>query len=150
MAKRQTRAGRLGGVVELLSYNVVDDVGTVINPLLIEGQIQGGVAQGIGQALLEETVHEAGSGQLLSGSFMDYCMPRADDLPAFDLDMHGTPCRTNPLGVKGAGEGGTVGATPAVMLAVLDALAPLGVHDVPMPATPQRVWEAIRSAERGR
>jgi carbon-monoxide dehydrogenase large subunit len=134
------------GIVTIDRYTVVDDVGRVINPLVCEGQIQGGLAQGIGQALLENVVFDRESGQLVSGSFSDYAMPRADDLPAFDLDFIEVPCRTNPLGVKGVGEAGSVGAPPTVINAILDALRPLGVGHVDMPATPRRVWEAIRAA----
>ena len=134
------------GAVTLLRYVAVDDFGTVLNPLLTIGQIQGGVAQGIGQALLERTVHDAASGQLLSGSFMDYCLPRAADLPDLDLRLEGVPTNANPLGVKGAGQAGAIAAPPCVISAVLDALAPLGVRHIDMPATSERVWVAIRSA----
>jgi carbon-monoxide dehydrogenase large subunit len=136
------------GVVTIDRYSVVDDVGRIINPLICEGQIQGGLAQGIGQALLERVAYDSDSGQLLSGSFTDYAMPRADDLPAFDLDFIEVPCKTNPLGVKGVGEAGSVGAPPTVMNAILDALRPLGVEHIDMPATPRRVWEAIQAAQR--
>jgi aerobic carbon-monoxide dehydrogenase large subunit len=134
------------GAVALASYVVVDDVGTIVNPLTLEGQIHGGVAQGVGQALLEQVVYDAESGQLLTGSFMDYGIPRADDM--CDIAVHGNPVPTtlNPLGAKGAGEAGTVGALPAVMNAVMSALAPLGVRDLDMPATSERVWRAIESA----
>jgi carbon-monoxide dehydrogenase large subunit len=135
------------GVVTIDRYAVVDDVGRIINPLICEGQIQGGLAQGIGQALLEAVAYDDESGQLLSGSFTDYTMPRADDLPAFDLEFIEVPCKTNPIGVKGAGEAGSVGAPPTVMNAILDALRPLGVEHLDMPATPRRVWEAIRAAQ---
>ncbi len=135
------------GAVTIDRYAVVDDIGRVINPLVCEGQVQGGLAQGIGQALLEVVVYDAESGQLLSGSFSDYAMPRADDLPAFDLGFIEVPCKTNPIGVKGVGEAGSVGAPPTVMNAILDALRPLGVEHVDMPATPRRVWEAIRAAQ---
>ncbi len=135
------------GAVTIERYAVVDDVGRVINPLICEGQIQGGLAQGIGQALLEAVAYDAESGQLLSGSFTDYAMPRADDLPGFDLDFIEVPCQTNPIGVKGVGEAGSVGAPPTVMNAILDALRPLGVEHLDMPATPRRVWEAIRAAK---
>jgi len=138
------------GAVTIERYSVVDDVGRVINPLVCEGQIQGGLAQGIGQALLEDVVFDRESGQLVSGSFADYAMPRADDLPAFALAFVEVPCRTNPLGVKGVGEAGSVGAPPAVMNALLDALRPLGVQHVDMPATPRRVWEAIAAARSAR
>jgi carbon-monoxide dehydrogenase large subunit len=137
------------GAVSVDRYTVVDDVGTVINPLLVKGQIQGGIAQGAGQALLEEVVYEGDSGQLLSGSLMDYSLPRADMLPAIAIDFSPVPSTTNPLGAKGAGEGGTVASTPAVMNAILEALAPLGVTDVPMPATPERIWRALRGRAGG-
>jgi carbon-monoxide dehydrogenase large subunit len=119
----------------------------VINPLLAAGQIHGGVVQGVGQALLENVHYDPATGQLLSGSFVDYCMPRADDLPSIETATHEVLCTTNPVGVKGCGEGGTVGAVPAVIGAVLDALAPLGVTHVDMPATPETVWRAIREAK---
>ena len=134
------------GQVRLRRYVAVDDFGRVINPLLVEGQVHGGLAQGIGQALLEQAVYDGDSGQLLSGSFLDYCMPRADDLPAFDLRRTEVPCTTNALGLKGCGEAGAMGAPPAVMSAVRDALAPLGVRDIAMPATPLRVWQALEQA----
>jgi carbon-monoxide dehydrogenase large subunit len=134
------------GAVEIVNYVVVDDVGTVINPLLVKGQIHGGVAQGVGQALLENLVYDPGSGQMVSGSFMDYAMPRADDMPAMTVLSNPVPTPNNPLGVKGAGEAGTVGALPAVINAVVDALRPLGVTHLDMPATPARVWAAIRTA----
>jgi carbon-monoxide dehydrogenase large subunit len=137
------------GAVTLDRYVVVDDVGRVINPLICEGQIQGGLAQGIGQALLEHVAYDRESGQLLSATFADYAMPRADDLPAFTLDFREVPCRTNPLGIKGIGEAGSVGAPPTVLNAILDALRPLGVEHVDMPATPARVWEALRRAQAG-
>lgn len=137
------------GEVFVLRYTVVDDVGRVINPLIVEGQIQGALAQGIGQALLEKVVYDRESGQLLSGSFSDYCMPRADDFPEFTLGFEDVPCKTNPIGVKGAGEAGCVGAPPTVINALLDALRPLGVKHIDMPATPLRVWEAIRDARAG-
>lgn len=136
------------GQAKIDRYTCVDDVGTVVNPAIVEGQIQGGLAQGIGQALLEGVVYEEGSGQLLTASFQDYAAPRADDLPSFATVVDERwPCRTNPLGSKGAGESGTVGAPPAVMAALLDALRPLGVTDLAMPATPQRIWQAIRSVQ---
>jgi aerobic carbon-monoxide dehydrogenase large subunit len=136
------------GQVWLDRYAVVDDIGTVINPLLAQGQIHGGVAQGAGQALLEDVVHDPESGQLLSGTLMDYAMPHADTMPAIAVAFSPVPSKTNPLGIKGVGEGGTVAATPAVMNAIVDALAPLGVKDVPMPATPERIWRAIREQAR--
>ncbi len=132
------------GEVRVERYAVVDDIGRVINPLICEGQIQGALAQGIGQALLEQVVYDRDSGQLLSGSFTDYCMPRADDLPEFETEFSEVLCKSNPLGVKGVGEAGTVGAPPTVINAILDALRALGVQHIDMPATPQRVWEAIQ------
>ena len=130
------------GEVELVSYHAVDDIGTVINPLIVEGQLHGGLAQGIGQALHERTVYE--EGQLLSASFMDYALPRADELPSFVSETdESQPCTHNPLGAKGCGESGAIGAPAAVVSALLDALAPLGVMDIEMPATPYRVWRAI-------
>ena len=129
-------------------YTVVDDIGTVINPLLATGQIQGGVAQGAGQALLEDIIYDRDSGQLLTGSLMDYGIPRADTMPQITVDFSPVPSLTNPLGAKGVGEGGTVASTPTVINAVLDALAPLGAADVPMPATPERIWRAMREHAR--
>jgi aerobic carbon-monoxide dehydrogenase large subunit len=135
------------GAVEVAGYWVVDDVGTVINPVIVEGQVHGGLAQGIGQALLERCVYEAAGGQLLSGSFMDYALPRADSLPSFVTEVDERhPCTHNPLGAKGCGESGAIGAPAAVVGALLDALGPLGVTDLEMPATPARVWAAIRAA----
>ena len=134
------------GRVEIVAYAAVDDVGRAINPLLLKGQVHGGIAQGIGQALMEELVYEPASGQLLTASFLDYCMPRADDVPAFEVASHDVPTGGNPLGAKGAGEAGTTGATPAVINAILDALRPLGVRDLGMPATPEAVWRAIGAA----
>ena len=134
------------GEVEILAYSVVDDVGTVMNPLLLEGQIRGGIAQGVGQLLMEDIVFDAESGQLVTGSFMDYAMPRAGDLSPMHCETNSVPTRTNPLGVKGAGEAGAVGAMPAVGNALVDALQPLGIREVPMPATPERLWRTIREA----
>jgi carbon-monoxide dehydrogenase large subunit len=134
------------GSVTLLRYTAVDDFGTVLNPLLTIGQVQGGVAQGIGQALFERTAYDGTSGQLLSGSFMDYCLPRAADLPDLDIHLQGVPTSANPLGTKGAGQAGAIAAPQAVIAAVLNALAPLGVRHIDMPATPERVWQAIRAA----
>jgi carbon-monoxide dehydrogenase large subunit len=133
------------GVVRLDCVSGVDDVGRVINPLLLEGQVHGSIAQGAGQALLEQVVFD-GSGQLVTGSFTDYAMPRADDFPPLVVDTRNVPTKGNPLGVKGGAETGTVGVPAAVIAAIVDALAPLGVRDVPMPATPFRVWQAIRGA----
>jgi aerobic carbon-monoxide dehydrogenase large subunit len=134
------------GKTEVLRYVVVDDVGTVINPLTLAGQIHGGVAQGIGQAFTEHLVYDPHSGQLLTGSLMDYGLPRADEVCSFEMDENPVPTRTNPLGVKGAGEAGNVGALAAIMNAVVDALSPLGVTHIDMPATPENVWRAIRAA----
>jgi aerobic carbon-monoxide dehydrogenase large subunit len=134
------------GRLDILRYVVVDDVGTVLNPLTLHGQIHGGVAQGIGQAVMESMVYDPATGQLVSGSFMDYAMPRADDLCAIETESNPVPTRQNPLGVKGAGEAGTVGALPATLSAALDALAPLGIRHIEMPLTPERVWRTIRDA----
>jgi carbon-monoxide dehydrogenase large subunit len=134
------------GVVEILRYNVVDDVGTVINPLLVHGQITGGVAQGAGQVLMEDIHFDPESGQIVTGSFMDYAMPRATDLSAVAMKSNPVPTKTNPLGVKGCGEAGCVGAMPAVANAVVDALSVLGVHHIDIPTTPERVWRAIAEA----
>jgi carbon-monoxide dehydrogenase large subunit len=136
------------GVVCLVRYSVTDDVGHAVNPLIVRGQVHGGVAQGFGQAVLERTVFDPDSGQLLSGSFVDYALPRADDLPDIEVELIEVPCRTNPLGVKGAGEAGAVGSPPAVINAIIDALVPLGVTHIDMPATPERVWRAIAAAQR--
>ncbi len=135
------------GVVRIDRFTAVDDFGTIINPMIVEGQVHGGLVQGIGQALLEHCVYDRDTGQLVTGSFMDYAMPRADDVPDFRLGHVVTPCTTNPLGTKGCGEAGAIGSPPAVINAVLDALAPLGVKDLDMPASPSRVWEAIQSAK---
>ncbi len=132
------------GKVTLKRFVACDDVGNVMNPMIVDGQIQGGVVQGVGQALLEEVIYDE-SGQMLSGSYMDYAMPRADDIPMIETDRTVTPCPHNPLGVKGAGEAGAIGATPAVVNAVVDALAHLGVTDIQMPLTPQRVWKAMQN-----
>ncbi len=134
------------GTVRVDRFTAVDDFGTIINPMIVEGQVHGGLVQGIGQALMENCVYDPESGQLLTGSFMDYAMPRADDMPHFTLDTICTPCTHNPLGTKGCGEAGAIGSPPAVINAVLDALAPLGVKEFDMPASPSRVWEAIQSA----
>ena len=130
------------GKVDLKRFIAVDDVGNVINPMIVDGQIHGGLAQGIGQALFEGAIYDE-SGQLMNGSYMDYCMPRADDLPSFEVDRTITPCPHNPLGVKGAGEAGCIGSTPAVVNAVMDALSPYGIHDLEMPITSQKVWNVI-------
>ena len=135
------------GVVRIDRFTAVDDFGTIINPMIVEGQVHGGLVQGIGQALLEHCVYDRETGQLVTGSFMDYAMPRADDFPSFTIGHVCTPCTTNPLGTKGCGEAGAIGSPPAVMNAVLDALAPLGVKDLDMPASPNRVWTAIQQAK---
>ena len=138
------------GRIKVDRWSAVDDVGRVINPLIVEGQVHGGIAQGIGQALMEDIAYDDGSGQLRAGSFMDYAMPRADDLPAFAVETaENAPTAGNPLGIKGGGESGTTPALGAFMNALADALRPLGVADIQMPATPSRVWQAIRAACRG-
>ena len=139
------------GETRIVRYSVVDDFGRAINPLLLEGQVHGGTVQGIGQALLELGLYDTESGQLLTGSFMDYALPRADDVPSFDCGFHHAPCVTNPLGVKGAGEAGAVGAPPAVINALVDALHPVaGLKHIDMPATHEKVWRALRGAPAGR
>jgi carbon-monoxide dehydrogenase large subunit len=130
------------GVVRVVGYAAVDDVGHVVHPVIVEGQIHGGVAQGLGQVLGEQVVYGE-DGQLLTASFMDYTIPRADDLPMLALGHHVAPCTTNPLGAKGAGESGVAGSLPAGVNAVLDALAQRGVKHLDMPMTPQRVWQAL-------
>jgi carbon-monoxide dehydrogenase large subunit len=133
------------GVATLVRYAAVDDVGKVMNKLLCEGQIHGGVAQGVGQALMESIVFDS-AGQLVTGSFQDYVMPRAEDFPDMVSELTEVPATTNPLGVKGAGEAGATGAPPAVISAVLDALKPLGIEHIDMPATPSRIWAAINAS----
>ncbi|MEZ5512498.1 MAG: xanthine dehydrogenase family protein molybdopterin-binding subunit [Steroidobacteraceae bacterium] len=137
------------GKTRFTAYAVVDDFGAILNPMIVDGQVHGGLAQGIGQALLEQCVYDPDTAQLLSGSFMDYTMPRADDLPSFTTDYINFPSPNNVLGVKGCGEAGTIASPPAVIGAVLDALAPLGVTDIAIPATPHAVWQAIRAAQKG-
>jgi carbon-monoxide dehydrogenase large subunit len=134
------------GKVDLLTYLVVDDVGTVINPMTLAGQVHGGVAQGVGQALMEKVAYDPDSGQLLSASFMDYAIPHAADMCNVSIVSNPSPTPSNPLGAKGGGEAGTVGALPSVVIAIVDALAPLGVKDVEMPANPLNVWKAIQAA----
>ena len=134
------------GAVTIVAWTMVDDSGRSVNPMIVHGQQHGSVAQGIGQALIERCVYDSTTGQLLSGSLLDYAIPRADDLPSITVVSRDVPSPTNPLGVKGAGEGGTVGAPGAVINAILDALAPLGVTHIDMPATPERVWRAIQDA----
>jgi aerobic carbon-monoxide dehydrogenase large subunit len=143
----EVEVDRATGAVKIVGYWAVDDIGTVINPMIVEGQLHGGAAQGIGQALLESCVYDRDTGQILSGSFLDYAMPRAGDLPLFVTEFdESQPCTHNPLGAKGCGEAGAVAAPAAVVSAVLDALAPLGVADVAMPLTPETVWRAIIEA----
>ena len=137
------------GSVEILRYTIVDDFGETINPLLLAGQVHGGIVQGVGQALTEETVYDAESGQLVTGSFMDYGMPRADLVPMFDFNLHNVRCTTNPLGIKGSGEAGAIGAPPAVISALVDALHEItGLSHIDMPATPRVIWQAIQDAKR--
>jgi aerobic carbon-monoxide dehydrogenase large subunit len=137
------------GFVEIVKYSCVNDFGTLVNPMIVEGQMHGGVVQGIGQALMEQAVYDE-DGQLLTGSFMDYAMPRAADVPAFALADHGVPTKTNPLGVKGVGEAGCAGGLPCAMNAVLNALADSGVRHLDMPLTPFRIWEALQTAKSSR
>jgi len=134
------------GELDLVAYTAIDDVGVVLNPMIVEGQVHGGVVQGVGQALGENCVYDPASGQLLTGSFMDYRMPRADDLPPIAVATQSTPCRHNPLGVKGCGEVGTIASPATVMSAVVDALSPYGITHLDMPATTQRIWHAIQTA----
>ena len=133
------------GVVEVASVTIADDVGVIINPMIVDGQAHGGLAQGIGQALFEEVQYDD-DGQLTNGTYMGYCMPRAADLPSFKVGNHVTACTHNPLSIKGVGEVGAIGVPPAVINAVIDALAPLGVTDISMPATPEKVWRTIQAA----
>jgi aerobic carbon-monoxide dehydrogenase large subunit len=138
------------GQSEIVRYSAVDDCGRAINPMIVHGQIQGGIAQGVGQALWEQVVYGRDDAQLLSGSFMDYAMPRADLLPFFTTELSEVPTPTHPLGMRPAGEGGTTPALGVVINAIVDALAEFGVTHVEMPATPERVWRAINSARRHR
>jgi carbon-monoxide dehydrogenase large subunit len=131
------------GTVSIAQYVVVDDVGIVINPLIVDGQIQGGVAQGLGQALMEHCIYDPESGQLMTATFVDYVMPRADDMPQLDISYNEIPCTTNPLGAKGAGEAGTIGSLPAIIGAISDAL---NVTHIDMPATPEKIWRAARAS----
>jgi carbon-monoxide dehydrogenase large subunit len=133
------------GVTQIMAFTACDDFGNIVNPMIVEGQVHGGLAQGIGQALLEGCVYDRESGQLLTGSYMDYAMPRASDLPSFRVDTRVTPCTHNPLGVKGCGEAGAIGSPPAVISAICDAI---GAKDIEMPATPERVWRAIQASGR--
>ncbi len=134
------------GMIAVLRYLVCDDVGRAVNPMIVRGQVHGGVAQGFGQAVLEHTAYDKASGQLLSGSLMDYALPRAADLPDIEVDLIEVPCGTNPLGVKGAGEAGAVGSPPAVINAIVDALSSAGIKSIDMPATSEKVWQALRAA----
>jgi carbon-monoxide dehydrogenase large subunit len=135
------------GVVRIVNFSACDDFGNIINPMIVEGQVHGGLTQGIGQALLEQCVYDKDTGQLLTGSLMDYALPRADDVPSFKVGTKVTPCTHNPLGAKGCGEAGAIGAPAALMNAVMDALAPVGVKHLDMPASPHRVWQAINAAK---
>jgi carbon-monoxide dehydrogenase large subunit len=135
------------GEVEIVNFTAVDDFGNIINPMVVEGQVHGGIAQGVGQALLEAAVYDKGTGQLVSGSYMDYTMPRAENFPSFKLGYKVTPCPHNPLGVKGCGEAGAIASPAAVMNAVHNALAPVGVKHVEMPATSLNVWQSIQGAQ---
>ena len=132
------------GRTQIVNWNAVDDFGKVINPMIVEGQVHGGIAHGVGQALLENCAYDEESGQLLSGSLTDYCIPRADDLPSFVIETTETPCPHNPLGVKGCGEAGAIAAPAALINAITDAI---GVAHVDMPATPEKVWAALQSAQ---
>jgi carbon-monoxide dehydrogenase large subunit len=134
------------GLTRAVKYTAVNDFGTVINPMLVEGQIQGGVVQGLGQALLEGAVYDS-DGQLVTGSFMDYAMPRAHDAPMIEVASHPVPTKTNPIGAKGCGEAGTSGGLPAVANAVIDALSGYGIRHLEMPMTPARIWQAIQEAK---
>jgi len=132
------------GTVSIVNFTAVDDFGKIINPMIVEGQVHGGLTQGIGQALTEGCHYDKDSGQLVTGSYLDYCMPRADDVPTFKVGTKETPCTHNPLGVKGCGEAGAIGAPAAVMNALTDAL---GLRDIEMPATPQRIWRACQESK---
>ena len=136
------------GVVEVVRYTTVDDCGRAVNPMILHGQTHGGIAQGVGQALWESCAYDAETGQLLSATLMDYALPRADMLPAFTTEISEVPSTSHPLGLRGGGEGGTTPALGAVVNAIVDALAELGVEHIEMPATPERVWQAIQAARR--
>jgi carbon-monoxide dehydrogenase large subunit len=136
------------GAAHVVKYSAVNDFGTVVNPLLVEGQVHGGVVQGLGQALMEGAFYD-NDGQLLTGSFMDYAMPRAKDGVNFAVESHPVPTKLNPVGAKGCGEAGCSGALPTVINAVIDALSEYGIRHLEMPATPQRVWQAIHDAQAG-
>jgi aerobic carbon-monoxide dehydrogenase large subunit len=134
------------GQARLVRYTAIDDYGVLVNPMIAAGQAHGAIVQGVGQALFEHATYDPASGQLVAGSFMDYALPRADDLPSFELGFNGTRCATNPLGVKGCGEAGAVGAFPAVINAISDALAPFGGANLTGPATPEQIWRLISAA----
>jgi carbon-monoxide dehydrogenase large subunit len=135
------------GSIDIVKYSVCEDIGTVLNPTLAEGQMHGGIVQGAGQALHELAIYDSESGQLTTGSFMDYRMPRAGDFPAFGFRRREVPTKVNPIGAKGIGEAGTVGSMAAAINAVCDALAPFGINHVEMPASPHRIWSAINAAK---
>jgi carbon-monoxide dehydrogenase large subunit len=137
------------GIVDILDYVAVDDVGTIINPLLAAGQIHGGVVQGIAQALYEEVSYDLDTGQLMTGSLLDYAVPRAEHVPKIRSLFQETPSPTNPIGVKGIGESGSIAAPPCMVHAVLDALSPFGISHLDMPMTPPRIWSAIQAARMG-
>jgi len=137
------------GAVEIVAYTAVDDVGRAVNPMIVHGQTHGGIAQGVGQALLEHSHYDPKTGQLLAASFMDYAMPRADTFPPLETALSEVPSPTNRLGVRSGGEGGTTPALAAVINAIVDALSELGVRHIEMPATPERVWRAIRAGAAG-
>jgi carbon-monoxide dehydrogenase large subunit len=136
------------GTVEVVRYHTVNDFGVIVNPLLVAGQAHGGIVQGIGQALYEHVAYSE-DGQLLTGTYQDYALPRAGDVPGFGFESRPSPCLTNPLGAKGCGEAGCAGSLPAVMNAVVDALSGYGIDHIDMPATPERVWRAIQDAKAG-
>jgi carbon-monoxide dehydrogenase large subunit len=137
------------GKIRIVNYVIVDDFGVTLNPLLLAGQVHGGTMQGIGQALMEQAVYDPHDGQLVTGTFMDYALPRAEDGAVFSFETHNIPCTTNPMGVKGAGEAGAIGSCPAIMNAIVEGLhREYGIEHIDMPATPERVWMAIRARER--
>jgi carbon-monoxide dehydrogenase large subunit len=136
------------GLVEIVRYTTVDDVGRAVNPLILHGQTHGGIVAGVGQALWELCAYDPDTGQMQAATFMDYALPRADQFPPFHCEISEVPSTTNPLGLRGGGEGGTTPALAAVINAVVDALAELGVEHIEMPATPARVWQAIQAATR--
>jgi carbon-monoxide dehydrogenase large subunit len=136
------------GEIHFKRYVAVDDCGNVINPMLVDGQVQGGIVQSLGQALYEEVVYDE-QGQLVSGTFMDYALPKASMVPWLELDRTETPTNVNPMGVKGVGEAGTIGATPAIVAAIVDALAPYGVRHIDMPIKPEHIWRIINQKKAG-